>query len=193
VGIGTIDYIGTHGTELLRAGWTDPVLDSDVAGWAERIAAFGREVETPELRKLGVRREDKGAIAAFHWRGASSENAAREAVAAVARRAEERGLHTHWGRKVLEVRPPLRLDKGVGVANLLEGREVDAALYAGDDATDLDAFRTLGDLRDEGRLRHVVRVGVISDEGPAEIAELADLTVEGNAGVVDLLRALRPG
>jgi trehalose 6-phosphate phosphatase len=193
VGIGTIDYIGTHGTELLRAGWTDPRLDGDVARHAERVAAFGRQVDTPDVRTLGVRREDKGAIAAFHWRGAGDDGAARAAVEQIAARAEAAGLHTHWGRKVLEVRPPVRLDKGVGVASLLADRDLDAALYAGDDATDLDAFRALVELRDAGRLRHVVRVGVISDEGPAAIAEQADVTVEGPEGVTKLLAALRPG
>jgi trehalose 6-phosphate phosphatase len=193
VGIGTIDYIGTHGTELLRAGWTDPRLDRDVADYAQRVAAFGRAVDTPGTRTLGVRREDKGAIAAFHWRGAADDAAAREAVETIAAGAEAEGLHVHWGRKVLEVRPPVRLDKGVGVTALLADRVLDAALYAGDDATDLDAFRALAELRDEGRLQHIVRVGVVSDEGPAAIAEQADLVVEGPAGVAELLGALRPG
>lgn len=193
VGIGTIDYVGTHGTELLRAGWTDPVLDPDVADWGDRVAAFGRGADTPDARTLGVRREDKGAISAFHWRGAADEAAARSAVEAIAAQAEGAGLHTHWGRKVLEVRPPIRLDKGVGVVSLLADRDVDAALYAGDDATDLDAFRALAELRAEGRLRHVLRVGVVSDEGPAAIAEQADVTVKGPEGVADLLAALRPG
>ena len=33
--------------------------------------------------------------------------------------AEQEGFAVHWGRKVLEVRPPVRLDKGLGVATLL--------------------------------------------------------------------------
>ena len=41
-----------------------------------------------------------------------------------------------------------------------------------------------------GRLAHVVRVGVLSDEGPAEIAEEADVRVDGTDGVTELLRAL---
>ncbi len=59
------------------------------------------------------------AIAAYHWRGAPNEEAARAALLDVAERAEAAGLHTHWGRKVLEVRPPVRIDKGVAITNLL--------------------------------------------------------------------------
>ena len=52
----------------------------------------------------------------------------------------------HWGRKVLEVRPPVALDKGLGIAALLRSAPVTAALYVGDDTTDLDAFRGLRSL-----------------------------------------------
>ena len=51
-----------------------------------------------------------------HWRGAPDEEAARAAIDAIAARAESAGLRTHWGRKVLEVRPPVRIDKGAGIA-----------------------------------------------------------------------------
>jgi trehalose 6-phosphate phosphatase len=193
VSIGTISYLGTHGTELLRAGWAEPQLEPEVAEWVRRIGEFGREVDTPELRNLRIRREDKGAIVAFHWRGATDEDTARGAVEEVAEQAEQAGLATHWGRKVLEVRPPVRMDKGVGIVRFLSDADVDVALYAGDDATDLDAFRALNELRDEGKLRHAVRVGVISDEAPSAMASDADVTVEGTDGVRTLLEALIRG
>lgn len=190
VSIGTITYIGSHGTELLRAGTTETVLDPAVRDWSRRIQAFGREADTPELRRLRVRIEDKGSIVAFHWRGAPDEEAARAAIDAIATRAEQSGLRTHWGRKVLEVRPPVRMDKGAGIRSFLADADLDAALYVGDDATDLDAFRGLSEMLAEGRLRHVLRVGVRSDEGPTELVEAADLVVDGTAGVRRLLETL---
>ncbi|HEY6525081.1 MAG TPA: trehalose-phosphatase, partial [Solirubrobacteraceae bacterium] len=33
VSIGSINYVGSHGVELLRAGWTEAVLDAGVADW----------------------------------------------------------------------------------------------------------------------------------------------------------------
>lgn len=190
VAIGTISYLGSHGTELLRAGWTEPALDPDVRDWSRRIQQFGREADGPELRRLRVRIEDKGSIVAFHWRGAPDEEGARAAIDAIAARAERAGLRTHWGRKVLEVRPPVRMDKGAGIVAFLADMELDAALYVGDDATDVDAFHGLGELLAEGRLRHAVRVCVSSDEGPSELAQEADLVVDGPDGVRALLETL---
>src|ERR1700729_3958318 len=111
VGVGTISYLGSHGAELLRAGWTAPVLDKGVEDWVRRIREFGREADTADVRKLRVRLEDKGPIVAFHWRGARDEEGARAAIDAIAQRAQATGLATHWGRKVLEVRPPVKINK----------------------------------------------------------------------------------
>ncbi len=190
VSIGSITYLGSHGAELLRAGWTEPVMDPEVADWARRIHEFGREADTAEVRRHRVRLEDKGPIIAFHWRGAPDEDAARAAVEEIAERAQENGLQTHWGRKVLEVRPPVRIDKGAGIESFLSGLDVDSALYVGDDATDLDAFRSLSQLVEAGELKSAVRVGVSSDEGPSAITAEADIVVDGPGGVQELLAML---
>ncbi len=190
VAIGTISYIGSHGAELLRAGWTESVLDPSVEDWVRRIQEFGREADTGDVRRLRVRLEDKGAIVAFHWRGAPDEEAARCAIDAIAARAEAAGLRTHWGRKVLEVRPPVRIDKGAGVTSFLDGVDIDVALYVGDDATDLDAFRSIARMAEEGRIQRAIRVGVSSEEGPSEIRDEADIVVEGTVGVQELLTML---
>jgi trehalose 6-phosphate phosphatase len=190
VSIGSISYLGSHGAELLRAGWTEAVIDPALEDWARRIQDFGREADTTDLRRLRVRLEDKGPIVAFHWRGARDEEAARSAIDAVAERATSAGLRTHWGRKVLEVRPPVRIDKGAGIRSFLSDTDVDIALYVGDDATDLDAFRALVAMTEEGELTRAIRVGVSSEDGPPEIVEQADVVVDGTEGVQELLSML---
>ena len=190
VSIGTITYIGSHGAEVLRPGSTEAKLDPALEDWRSRIQDFGRQVDTPDLRRRRVRLEDKGAILAFHWRGAPAQEDARAAIDAIAARAESAGLRTHWGRMVLEVRPPVRVDKGAGIEAFLGEVDAESAIYVGDDTTDLDAFRMLGALVDEGRLSHAIRVGVRSDEGPREIVTDADMVVEGPRGVVELLMLL---
>jgi trehalose 6-phosphate phosphatase len=192
VSIGTISYLGSHGAELLRAGWTEAVLDKGVEDWVRRIHEFGREADTQDVRKRRVRLEDKGPIVAFHWRGAQDEEAARAAIDAIAERAQAAGLRTHWGRKVLEVRPPVKIDKGAGIISFLRdaGAGIDAALYVGDDTTDLDAFRALTELQAQGKLAHVVRVGVRSDDGPSAVTVEADVVVDGPDGVRGLLSLL---
>ncbi|HWE15052.1 MAG TPA: trehalose-phosphatase [Solirubrobacteraceae bacterium] len=192
VSIGSISYVGSHGIELLRSGWTEAMLDPQAADWVRRIQEFGSQADTADARRRRVRLEDKGPIVAFHWRGAPDENAARAVIDAIAERAEAAGLRTHWGRKVLEVRPPIQIDKGAGVKRLLEevGPQIDSALYVGDDTTDLDAFRALAELVEEGRLTRAVRVGVQSEEGPSQITAEADIVVDGPEGVRRLLTML---
>jgi len=197
VAIGTIAYIGNHGGEILRPGATRPDVDPNVAAWTERVRAFAARVYTGEHQRLRVRSEDKDAIAAFHWRGAPDEEAAATATKEIARHAQDEGFAIHWGRKVLEVRPPVGLDKGLGVAALLRSPAtvmgepaVVAALYVGDDTTDLDAFRGLRSLVQAGTLQSTVCVAVSSDEAPPELAREADLTVDGIGGVRGLLEAL---
>jgi trehalose 6-phosphate phosphatase len=191
VSLGTITYVGNHGAEILRGGATEVELDPEVAAWAQRVRDFAaRALEDETLRRLRVRGEDKDVIAAFHWRGAPDEDAAERAVRTIAERAEAQGLVTHWGRKVLEVRPPVRLDKGRGVEHLLADAGLDAGVYVGDDRTDLDAFAGLRRLVAEGRLGSALCLGVRSDETPPELEAEADLLVDGTRGVRQVLQAL---
>jgi trehalose 6-phosphate phosphatase len=103
---------------------------------------------------------------------------------AVAARARNEGLVARFGRKVLELRPPVAAHKGTAVAHLLGEGQLERALYAGDDTTDLDAFNALAGL-EVG-----VRVAVASLEGPAELREAADIVVDGPAELQQLLRRL---
>jgi trehalose 6-phosphate phosphatase len=190
VAIGTIAYIGNHGGELLRPGATSPEVDPELAAWSDRVREFAARALTSEHQRIRVRGEDKGAIAAFHWRGAPNEEVAAAAVAAIAQLAEAEGFTVHWGRKVLEVRPPVLLDKGLGIIALLDGAQVAQAVYVGDDTTDLDAFRGLRELVASGSLLGGLCVAVSSEEAPPELAQEADLIVDGTGGVRELLEAL---
>jgi trehalose 6-phosphate phosphatase len=199
VSIGSIAYIGNHGSELLRPGSTHVEVDPEVAAWGERVRAFAVRAYGSEHQRLRVRTEDKHVIAAFHWRGAPDEEAAAAAVRGIAARAEEEGFAVHWGRKVLEVRPPVPLDKGLGVTALLsepssagavDGHLFAAALYVGDDTTDLDAFRALRELERTDVIACSVCGAVSSEEAPPELVREADLTIDGTSGVRGLLEAL---
>ena len=167
VGVPELVYVGNHGLESLPGA----------EEWRERLHAFLTGVDWPRL-------EDKGLTAAFHYRGALDEAAARAELDAIAGRAREAGFAARFGRKVLEIVPPVRADKGTAVRSLLAERGLKRALVAGDDTTDLDAFRGLDGL-EVG-----VRVAVVSGEGPPELREAADVVVSGPAELLTLLRRL---
>lgn len=170
VGVEGVRCVGNHGLEL----------HPELPRLAAEIAAFREAVD-------GVWPvEDKGLSLSFHYREAEDEAAALAVLHEVARRAAASGLDPRWGRKVLEVRPRALADKGTAVIALLAESSAERALYAGDDTTDLDAFRGL---RAAG-LSHSVCVAVSSPEAPEELLTAADLVVTGPAGVTELLEAL---
>jgi trehalose 6-phosphate phosphatase len=166
VGVDGIVYVGVHGLELAP----------EAEHWRETLRPFA-QLEWPWL-------EDKGLTVALHWRESPDESAARADLESVAERAEETGLEARWGRKVLELRPPVEADKGTAVRSLLQERGLRRALYAGDDTTDLDAFRGLDGFEVS------VRIAVASAEAPAGLREAADLIVASPAELLELLRAL---
>ena len=168
VGVEGIRYVGNHGLEL----------DERAAELAHRIAVFRDSVALPV--------EDKGLSLSYHYRGAKDEEAARAELEDVAERARNEGLDPRWGRKVLEIRPPVAADKGTAVTALLASVPVRLALYAGDDTTALDAFGGLA----RARLDHAVRVAVESEEGPAKLLAAADVVVQGPAQLAWLLTTL---
>jgi len=128
--------------------------------------------------------EDKGLTISFHYREAENEDEALEYLEGVAERAREAGLVPRFGRKVLEIRPPVEADKGTAVTQLLEEAGLRRALYAGDDTTDLDAFRALDGL-EVG-----IRVAVSSDEAPSELIDAADVVVNSPVELLTLLSRL---
>lgn len=190
VGLEKITYAGNHGLEILRPNSPGPTPLVDLGEAAHAASAFVDALEFGRLADPALRREDKGPIVALHWRDAADESLAENVAAAIAAEAEESGLATHRGRKVLELRPDIPFDKGRAVASLLDSNDASIALYAGDDRTDLDAFAELSRRRERGMLSAVARVGVASADGPTAIVERADLVVAGTDGVLSVLRAL---
>jgi trehalose-phosphatase len=190
VGLDSLAYAGNHGLELLLPGDEAPRADPSVAGREREAVEFLASVDGERLAAVGLRQEDKGPIQALHWRGSADEATAESRAHEIANEAGRAGLEPRWGRKVLELRPVGGGGKDGAVASLLADEGLDRATYAGDDRTDLDAFRRLRELSDEGRLNAAVCVGVLSPEGPAELGEECDVTVTGLDGWLEILRWL---
>ena len=167
VGLDELVYVGEHGLEL----------EPEALAWSGRLQAFADAVDWDDV-------ERKPLTVSLHYRRAGDEEAARARLEAVADRARGAGLVARFGRKVLELRPPVAADKGTAVAHLLGERGLERGLYAGDDTTDLDAFAALAGLE------LGVKIAVASAEGPPELREAADIVVGGPAEVVQLLALL---
>ncbi len=190
VGLDQLAYSGNHGFELLLPGDEEPRPDPSLGGHEGDAPAFVEGLDRSELDRVGIRTEDKGAIVGLHWRGADNEGAAESLAHEIAGEAEWKGLIAHRGRKVLEIRPNVAINKGIAVAALLASKPVDHALYGGDDRTDVDAFTALRTLREDGELAAIACIAVASEESPPEVASEADLTVDGPDGFVRVLEEL---
>ena len=169
VGVEELFYVGTHGLELAP----------DAEAWREQIERFAATVEWPPEWS-----ENKGLSLSFHYRQAPEPEKARQSLERIAESAEEVGLYTRCGRMTLEILPPVDADKGTAIRSLLDERGLTRALYAGDDATDLDGFRAL-----EG-LELGICVALGSSEAPAGLIEAADIVLAGPDELVALLRTL---
>jgi trehalose 6-phosphate phosphatase len=170
VGVDGIRYVGNHGLEL--APQADEIADE--------IARFRSEVGSAWPV------EDKLLTLSFHFREAADEASAVASLEPIAETARKRGLDARWGRKVLEIRPRVDADKGTAVVALLRGSGADRGLYAGDDVTDLDAFRGLA----EAGLVEPVRIAVSSPEAPPALLAAADVVVAGPRELMRLLEVL---
>jgi trehalose 6-phosphate phosphatase len=190
VGLDELAYSGNHGFELLLPGDTEVRPDPSLDGHEADAPRFVEGLDRADLEAAGIRIEDKGAIVALHWRGAANETSAESRASEIANEAEWEGLVPHRGRKVLEIRPNVPINKGIAVAALIPARAVRHALYGGDDRTDVDAFAALRTLQEDGALQAAVCIGVVSDESPPEVSRAADLTVPGPEGFVRVLEAL---
>ena len=186
IGLEDLVYFGNHGFEILRDGEVEVIPEAlpylDEVQELERLA---RE----ELAPQGALVEEKGITVSIHYRNVPREVGER-CVKFVEREGERLGLRVTVGRGVVEARPPIRADKGTAVRTLVEEYRPRRAMFIGDDTTDLDAFRELEELRKEGELQEILRIGVASDEGPPEIETEADIVVDGVEGVGELLQQL---
>jgi trehalose-phosphatase len=169
VAVDGVVCVGSHGLEL------EPQADR----WRRTLAAFAADAPWPPQEI-----EVKGLAVAFHFRGRDDEREAVRALDAVAETAREEGLVARYGRKILEVLPPVGSHKGTAVRHLIDERGLRRGLAAGDDTTDIDSFAAL-----EG-LEVAVRVAVTSEEAPKLLVEAADIVVGSTNEFLGLLREL---
>jgi trehalose 6-phosphate phosphatase len=176
--------LGQYGRQRWEAGTlTSPPAPPGVAAAREQLPAVLAEAGVPD----GTWTEDKHDAIAVHTRRAAEPEQALERVRGpLAGLAERTGLAVQLGRMVIELRPP-GSDKGSALKDLARQRSAAAVMFCGDDLGDEPAFRAVAELRGDG----VPGLAVCSGSTEVrELAELADLVVDGPDGVVALLDAL---
>lgn len=139
-------YAGNHGREIFGRNlrFVEPVAFTQ----QRRLELLCEELRTRLQPLDGVNVEFKGLTATVHYRQAD-ESCRPEVEATVTAAAANAGgaLQVNSGRKVFEIAPRTGWDKGAAVLWINRNLGGDPALtiYLGDDASDEDAFRVLGD------------------------------------------------
>jgi trehalose 6-phosphate phosphatase len=190
VGLDNLVYIGIHGFERLTPEDSEALPNPRLEGNTENARAFVEVVAKQRIAEAGLRVEDKGSVQALHWRGAPDENYARLCAQEIGEEAASHDLVPHLGRKVLELRPPVPINKGTAMSVLLDEHPVRRCLYAGDDHTDVHVFLRLKAMVESGELESAVCIGIAADESPPEISELADFVADSPAEFVPVLEYL---
>ncbi|WIG60160.1 MAG: hypothetical protein OJF49_002908 [Ktedonobacterales bacterium] len=201
-GVRGITYIGNHGLEtaLIPAsagntagGVDDPevIVRPEAQPYALAVEAALRTIEERlGPRFAGLQVERKGVTGSIHVRNTRDPAAAETAVYALATElAEAHGLRVTRGKMVVELRPPLAVDKGTAIAEMIEQAGLRGAIYLGDDRTDVDAFRALRRLSAAGTCEGV-SVAVLHGEAPPELTDEADVALASVVRVPDFLRWL---
>lgn len=218
VNIPELLYMGNHGMEILEPGATEATLVKAAAHYQPLISTVLVKVqEAVNIHKNstnmpGVQTEkahdwwtnlifeNKGITASIHYRLSPYPDLAHEHILEeVEKSIEGTGLRISEGRMVVEIRPPVTVNKGTALVELAREHQLAGMIFMGDDLTDADGFKAIHDLKDvtiissnsdNDKESHVfmgIGIGVKSSEMPRAVRDNADFLVEGVSGVEDFL------
>ncbi len=182
VGLPSLTYVGNHGLEVIESGEHRIRLpESDAARMRAMEDVLRRSVQLD-----GVLLELKELSHAIHYRGAPDRKMARVRILAALESLALEGIQIREGKFLVQIRPDVPLDKGTAVERLVRERGITKVLYAGDDTTDIDAFRIIGTLRRDGVIEGY-RIAVVTPDTPEGLLSVSDLRAEGVQDIQELL------
>jgi len=134
--------VGSHGVEWRVDGHDEAALSDDEQA---RVARIGAALDAVGERFPGVVIEHKPAGHGVHTRRVGADVAAEaNAAASAAAHEADPDVLERGGKDILEF-AVRHVTKGDAIARLRDLHGADAVFFAGDDVTDEDAFRVLGD------------------------------------------------
>ncbi len=193
ISIDDLIVVGNHGLE-----WWDKGERHDHEAGLRAIDALSLVMDETRSQLTGLTDttgmiwENKRLSATIHVRN-TADPAAMEALLLpiVVPLAEENNLRCTPGKMIVELRPRALVTKGTAIDTLFETRNLESAVYIGDDVTDVDGFRALREQRAQGK--HTLAVGVVTPDAHPEVLEHADEVVGSVAEIVEVLQLVAAG
>ena len=180
-------YIGNHGLERWADGNSE--LAQGVKDYSKVIKAAIEEF-TRLLSIEGIKIENKGITATIHYRLCPQPEVAKsDILAALENSTQAKSLQILPGRMAINLLPPVAINKGTAVSELIHEYNLQGGIYLGDDLTDIDAFRAIHaashDLDFQG-----FAIGITSQEMPEKLVAETDFTLNGINDVARFLEWL---
>ncbi len=184
-----LTYIGEHGlTWSDGLPWLHPV---HIAPGASEYILPGTylldlaEARQAELPGIIVQRKRVGG--SIHYRLAPDKEQTRQKLLdLLAEPAWRFNMEIKEGKQIIEIRPPLAINKGTALRQFAQCNELRSLIFAGDDLTDLDAMLEIPALRREGLA--TLAIAARHHDTPPELLQHADMVVDEVPGMVALLR-----
>ncbi len=186
VGVEGLTYIGNHGLESLRDGEVD--VPPEATAMAARVKQAEARLRTLLADEQGTWVESKGLTLSIHYRQAADPGRVREQALRQAAGVAGADFSVAEGKRVVELRPRGWQGKPAAVRDLVEEHGLRGIVYAGDDLSDVDVFRSLAAMR--SRERQVALVAIDGPEAPAALAAAAEIVVAGPQHFADALAVL---
>lgn len=184
-------YVGNHGLEWFENG-EHHVHPAGLAA-EEALPEALRDIEQrlgAHVSLHGTIFENKRYSASIHYRLATDPGKTAEILEPIVREVvKEFGFSVSEGKMVIEIRPSTTVNKGFAVRQFVADRKLGSAVFLGDDVTDVDAFRALRDIREEGGVE-TCGVGVLTLDTDQRVIDHSDFLLDGVDDVVSMLLEL---
>lgn len=186
-----LTYIGTHGLE-----WSDGLPSLHQVQIVPEALAYiepGKhlldlvEQQLPDLPGVIVQRKRFGG--SIHYRLSPDPEYMQQKIWSILEEpARQVNMNLIDGKRIVEVRVPLKMDKGQALRRFVQQFGLLGVVFAGDDRTDLDAVLEVKRLRQEG-IAALAVVVQYADTLPEMLAN-ADIVVQGVEGMARLLQEI---
>ena len=179
--------VGNHGLEW----WEQGSRRDHEAGTAaiESVASVLEAVKSELAGQMDISAmiwENKRLSGTIHFRNvADPEETERLLLPIVQPLAEASNLRCTPGKMIVELRPLAQVTKGSALKEIIESNALASAVFIGDDVTDVDGFRALHELRDQGK--RTLAVGVVTVDAHPDIAAHSDVIVNSVHEIVEVL------
>jgi trehalose 6-phosphate phosphatase len=144
IGLDNVNYVGNHGLEIKVKSLEDKIpQDKEIR---KKMVALSQKVLKKIDRFPGILVENKGLTLSIHYRLAREDCIPElKKIVSASISLLKRSYELRKGKKVLEIRPRTKRNKGWAVNKIIQQysskkKPRDLYLYFGDDLTDEDAF-----------------------------------------------------